>query len=190
MPYSRRFVVAMLACCIAGSAALVAQASARQSFQETYHLELTLVHEDFCDVEGLTVSDEVVIDGKVRAVQRGPDGPEYFLDKVKEVGLVTNLANGKFTPYVVTGVNKDLKVTENADGTVTILALFTGNHVLYDSDGKAIARNPGQSRFEFVIDLGGTPDDFSDDELISERRVKGSTGRSDDLCAVGVEALT
>jgi hypothetical protein len=30
---------------------------------------------------------------------------------------------------------------------------------VYDESGKAIARNPGQSRFEVLIDHGGTPAD-------------------------------
>ncbi|MEJ7583220.1 MAG: hypothetical protein WKF43_03860, partial [Acidimicrobiales bacterium] len=66
----------------------------------------------------------------------------------------------------------------------------TGNTVLYGADGKALARNPGQSRFEFLIDQGGTPNDPSDDEVIGSALVKGSTGRNDDICAAAVEALT
>lgn len=37
---------------------------------------------------------------------------------------------------------------------------------------------------------GGTPTDPSDDEFLSERRIKGSTGRTDDLCAAAVQELT
>ena len=60
--------------------------------------------------------------------------------------------------------DKDQRVTDNGDGTLTILVLATGNSTLYGPDGKAIARNPGQIRFEFLVDHGGTPTDPSDDE--------------------------
>ena len=58
-------------------------------------------------------------------------------------------------------------------------------------DGKAIARNPGQSRWEILIDNNGTPQDPSDDEFLEFLGdVKGSTGRTDDACAAMVAELT
>ena len=60
----------------------------------------------------------------------------------------------------------DLNVTDNGDGTLTILVLATGNGILYGPDGKAITRNPGQIRFEVVIDHGGTPSDPLDDSSL------------------------
>jgi hypothetical protein len=190
MTHSRTFV-AVLACCVAASVVLVGNASAGQIFQESYHVEGSLVHENFCAVAGLTVSDEFVIDGKARAVPHGPDGFAYFLDIRKETSVVTNLANGKAVTFVLTVAAKDLKVTDNGDGTLTILVLATGNVVLYGADGKAIARDPGQIRFEILVDDGGTPTDPFDDEFIAELGVvKGSTGRNDDLCAAAAAALT
>jgi hypothetical protein len=84
-----------------------------------------------------------------------------------------------------------LRITDNGDGTITILVLATGNAVLYGEDGKALARNPGQIRFEILIDTAGTPSDPSDDEFLAFLGVvKGSTGRSDDFCAAAVPALS
>ena len=61
---------------------------------------------------------------------------------------------------------------------------------LYGPDGKAIARNPGQIRFEFLVDHGGTPSDPSDDvELGFLGDVKGSMGRTDDYCAAALPIL-
>jgi hypothetical protein len=41
-------------------------------------------------------------------------------------------------------------------------------------------RNPGQVRFELLVDHGGTPSDPSDDEFLEFLGVvKGSTGRND-----------
>jgi hypothetical protein len=176
--------VAVLASWLAASAALVGQASAKPIFKESFHDEGTLIHENFCGVAGLTVSDEFVIDGKVVAVSHGPDGFSYFLEHREETSVVTNLVSGQVVTFDIKVVSKDpFKVTDNGDGTLTILTLGTGNVVVYGAAGKAIARNPGQSRFEFLIDHGGTPTDPSDDELLDVQLVKGSTGRSDDLCA-------
>jgi hypothetical protein len=189
--HSRRFV-AVLACCVAVSAVLAGQASASQIFQERFHDEGTFVFPegDFCDVEGLTVHDAWNIDGKISAVQRGPNGFAYVLEHFKSTVVYTNQANGK-TATLVNKVNaKDLEVTDNGDGTLTLLTLLRGNDVLYGADGKAIGRNPGQSRYEILIDHGGTPNDPSDDEVIDFQRVKGSTGRTDDFCAAAVPALT
>ena len=61
--------------------------------------------------------------------------------------------------------------------------------MLYGPDGKAIARNPGQTRFELVFDDGGTPADPLDDVELDFRVVKESTGRSDDFCTAAVAAL-
>ena len=61
---------------------------------------------------------------------------------------------------------------------------------MYGANGKAIARNPGQVRIEFLVDHGGTPDFPPDDILLSETVIKESTGRSDDFCAAVVPALT
>jgi hypothetical protein len=86
-------------------------------------------------------------------------------------------------------VDKDLHVTDNGDGTLTVVILITGPSTLYGPDGKAIARNPGQVRFELVVDHGGTPTDPSDDVELSFTQVKGSTGRSDDYCAAVIDTI-
>lgn len=79
--------------------------------------------------------------------------------------------------------------TNPANDTLTIQFLQTGPSTLYGPDGKAIARNPGQVRFEVVVDHGGTPTDPSDDVELSFEQIKGSTGRSDDYCAAVVDAI-
>ena len=170
---------------------LAAAASAGQIFRETFHEEDTLVLNDFCDVPGLTVELAFVLDGRVHAVPHGPDGLPYFGAHFVRTDVYTNLANDKSFTALTTAIEKDLRVTDNGDGTLTILVLSTGNAVLYGEDGKAIARNPGQIRFEILVDHGGTPTDPSDDEFLAFLGVvKGSTGRSDDFCAAAVPALT
>jgi hypothetical protein len=169
---------------------LAAAASARVVFSETFHEEGTDVVNDFCGVEGLTVEVAFVVDGRVQAVSRGGGAP-YFLEQVKVTTVYTNLANGKSVNDAVNALQKDLRITNNGDGTLTITILATGNAVLYDESGRPIARDPGQIRFQILIDTNGTLEDPSDDEEIAFLGVvKGSTGRSDDFCEAAVPALT
>ena len=169
---------------------VAAPAGAGQVFRDTFHEEGEFVEEDFCDVTGLDVNVAFSLDISVQAVPHGPDGLVYFLQHGTRTEVITNLANGKSVSSVANGVEKDLHIRDNGDGTLTILILATGNAVVYGPDGKAIARNPGQVRIEALIDHGGTPNDPSDDEFLAFRLVKGSTGRSDDFCEAAVPALS
>lgn len=104
---------------------------------------------------------------------------------------MTNLATGSWVSVVNVVMSKDLRLTDNGDGTLTVVVFGTGNTVVSGSDGKAIARNPGQTRLEFVVDHGGTPADPSDDSFVEFLGlIKESTGRNDDLCAAMVAELT
>jgi hypothetical protein len=134
---------------------------------------------------------DFVIDGRFQAGAKGSDGLVYFLQLTRHTEVITNLANGRFVTSVTPSVlEKDSRVTDNGDGTLTVLVIATGNATLYGEDGKAIGRNPGQIRIELLLDHGGTPNDPDDDVLLSEEVVKGSTGRSDDFCETVVPALS
>jgi hypothetical protein len=192
MRHSRKLrLSATLALGATAAVMLAAAASAGQIFRETFHEEETLVLTNFCEVPGLTVELAIVRDGRVHAVPHGPDGLPHFGSHVKQTEVYTNLANDKSVTAVLIGNDKDLRVTDNGDGTLTVLVLATGNAVVYGEDGKAIARNPGQTRFEILVDHGGTPTDPSDDEFLAFLGVvKESTGRTDDFCAAVVPALS
>ena len=182
---------AILALGATAAVMLAGAASGGQVFRDTIHEEDTVVLTDFCDVSGLDVEMAFVTDFSVHVVPHGPDGLTYFLQHGVRTEVLTNLANGKSVSSFATVIEKDMRVTDNGDGTLTILILATGNAVLYGGDGKAIARNPGQLRFEILVDDGGTPADPSDDEILADLGVvKGSTGRSDDFCEAAVPALS
>ena len=171
--------------------AAAAAADARLVFRETIHDERDIVLENFCGVQGVTVVLTSVLDMRVNVVSRGPAGLTYFLQHGVTREVLRNPATGKTLTSVATVTEKDMRITENGDGTLTILVLATGNAVLYGPDGKAIARNPGQTRFEILVDDGGTPNDPSDDEFLGRLgTVKESTGRTDDFCEAAVPALT
>ena len=170
--------------------ALVATASAGKLFSEPIDETESHTEENFCGVEGLTVDFTSHIVGRVQAVPHGRDQLPYFSFNLKITDVVTNLANGNDVVSESTIRDKDLRVTDNGDGTLTLLVLSTGNSVLYGEDGKAVARNPGQVRVELLVDHGGTPTDPSDDgEPEFVRVVKESTGRSDDYCEPAVPIL-
>jgi hypothetical protein len=172
-----------------GSVALAGGASAKPIEHTEFRDEFSETIEDFCGVDGLTVQHDNAADVRLLVNPHGPGGLIYFHANVKFTGVFTNLANGNTVTEVGNAVDKDLRVTDNGDGTLTILVLTTGNAAVFGPDGKAIGRNPGQVRFEFVVDHGGTPTDPSDDVLLEERMVKGSTGRSDDFCETVVPVL-
>lgn len=154
----------------------------------TFDAAFTETVDDFCDVDGLTVEIDTAVRGRFRLVARGPGSEPYFAQKLKVDERITNVATGEYVTSRDNVLNKDLRVERDGD-LVTITVLATGNSTLYDSDGRAIARNPGQTRFEIVIDDNGTPTDPEDDVEVSFEIVKGSTGRSDDFCAAIVDAI-
>jgi hypothetical protein len=157
--------------------------------KETFHEEFFNEIEAFCETD-MVVESHLVVDGTVTIMPRGRDGLIYFANRLSITETFTNVDNGKFVVSTANFIDKDLRVTDNGDGTLTILILSTGNAVVYNSDGEAIGRNPGQVRFELLVDHGGTPSDPSDDTEISFELVKESTGRTDDFCEVVVPALS
>jgi hypothetical protein len=174
----------------AASMALAGGATAQPIEHTEFHDEFTVIADDFCDVSGLTVQVDFVADGRFLFNPHGPDGLAYGQVNVRFTVVYTNVDNGNTVTEVGNAVDKDLRVTDNGDGTLTILVLNSGNTTLYGPDGKAIGRNPGQTRFEILIDHGGTPTDPSDDEFLEDLGVvKGSTGRTDDFCAAMVPVL-
>jgi hypothetical protein len=179
---------------VAGLAAVasvsLATGALAQPIREGGVFQETDIIDDFCGVSGLTVQLDSTVDARFMLIPHGPDGLGYGLEHVKVTNVFTNVANGNAVTEEVTTLSKDLQVTDNGDGTLTILVLATGNAVVYGPDGKAIARNPGQVRFEILVDDAGTPSDPSDNEFLDFLGiVKESTGRTDDFCAAVVPVL-
>lgn len=165
----------------AGALALgLAPTAGAKPYQERYQRVLPSYEvEDFCDVDGLTVREDVTVEGRLKIHARGGDGPEYWMDNQRITVVYT--AGDHMVTERQTVLVKDLRFTDNADETITILVMGTGNATVYDANGKAIARNPGQTRFELLVDGNG------DVEYLGE--VFGSTGRNDDFCAAVVPVL-
>ncbi|WP_336033640.1 hypothetical protein [Geodermatophilus sp. FMUSA9-8] len=169
------------------SAAMTGGALAEPPVRESIDDAFTDVVTDFCGEPGLTVDVEGTVTGRLQITRHGRDGLAYFAEHLV-VELTLSTPDGAVTE-VDRVLNKDLHVVATDGNTLTIETLSTGNATLYGPDGKAIARNPGQVRFVFVVDDNGTPADPDDDTEISQVQTKGSTGRSDDFCDAAVPVL-
>jgi hypothetical protein len=159
-----------------------ATAGAKPLEHEHFHDE---VHETIFEC-GLTLQHDLVVDGHFLLVPHGRDGLAYGSEQVRGTDTFTNLANGHTFVITFTVPSRDLRVTDNGDGTLTIVGQGAGNAVVSGSHSSVVLRDPGMTRVSFMVDHAGTPTDPSDDEVIegSFRVVKESTGRSDlgDFC--------
>ena len=157
---------------------LAPAASAQPFERERFEVSTSEVVEGFCG--DLTVRIDQTIHGTFLANFRGPARLLYGMETVHGTTTFTNLANNRTLLQFFQFVQKDLKVTDNGDGTLTVLVLATGSTKIYGPDGRLLFNDPGQVRFELLVDDGGTPADPTDDEVIEELGlVKGSTGRND-----------
>jgi hypothetical protein len=155
----------------------IAPAAAAPLDHGHFHDVTSEVVEPFCG--DLAVRIDSDIRGSFVVKTQGPDGLVYFLESVHGTVSFTNLATGKSFTNVFNVVDKDLKVTDNGDGTLTILATTAGSIKNYGPDGNRLFVTSGQVRIEFLVDHGGTPTDPDDDVLLEERVVRPFTGRDD-----------
>jgi hypothetical protein len=154
---------------------------------ETFHNEFTFVEEDACGVPGLTLEQAFVSDGRERITVRGPDGLSYYAAHEEVARTVTNVATGESVTQIITVRFTYLKVTDNGDGTSTLVTQRP-TRAVYIQDGQVIARGAGLVRFEELVDNGGTPTDPSDDEFLGEVVVR-DVGNRPDFCATIIQAI-
>ena len=145
----RRLLAAGIAAGAVAAALAAAPAVAKPIDRGPIHEEFFETQADFCDVEGLTIEVDTVVEGRFMVNARKPGTMPYFLSNLSVTTTYHN-AEGDFVTETVRLLEKDLKVTDNGDGTTTFLVLATGNASVAGPDGKAIARNPGQVRSEFL----------------------------------------
>jgi hypothetical protein len=161
--------------------AVPAAAGAKPLEHDHFHDE---VHETIDDC-GLTLQFDRVLDGQFLFNRHGPDGLGYGAEHVRGTDTFTNLTNGHTIVVTYSFSSKDLRVTDNGDGTLTILSQGAGNFVSSGSHSSVVLRSTGIQRVEVLIDHAGTPTDPSDDEFLEFLGVvKEQTGRSDlgDFC--------
>ena len=168
---------AVTACGLALVGGMVAAtpAAARPFEQGRFHDVFT----DFFDCDGTPARTDGDVSGNFNAVTHG--GLVYFRESLHGTLVHTNLNTGGTFTEIFTLNRRDAEVIDNGDGTLTIVVYAKGSVRLYDTDGNFVLADPGQVRFQFMVDHGGTPGDPSDDEEIegSFQIVRESTGRND-----------
>ncbi len=181
MPRSRFIAVAA----IGASAWLAAgPALAQKVTSETFHDEGSFTNNNFCDVRGLVVDGHFTVDGRFLGRLQGRDSVFYGMENTRVVTVYTRRATGQTaTDIQPRTTSKDLRITNNGDGTLTIVQLLTGGDRTYGDAGKLIAKNSGQVRFKIVVDYNDTLSNPDDDTELSSEMIFGSTGTNDDFCA-------
>ena len=167
-----------------------APAAARVRDHDQFHNTISDVTDE---CPGLTLRFDVDLHGMFLENSHGRDGLVYFTETHHSTLSITNLANGLTMTELRNSIDKDLKVTDNGDGTLTLVKQISGVQSFKGPDGKIKRMNTGTVRFEILLDHGGTPTDPSDDEVLADplRVIKDLTGQSeiDTFCAVAQELI-
>ena len=171
---------------ITGSVLASAPATAKPIDKGHFHDVFT---SDVYDCDGTQAQDSGDVSGNFVFNQRGSSAFPYFRESVRGTIVTTNLENDGTYTNVFTANSRDHTIVNNGDGTITITVFASGGSRFYDTDGKLVLRDPGQTRFAVDIDYNGTPGDPSDEVVVPDsfRIVRPSTGHSDlagrDVCA-------
>ncbi len=140
-------------------------------FQESFSEE----SDDFCGDMAVLFEHEESVHVIAKA---GKGGLIHFSANIRGTNRFTNLVTEKTFTVEFAFNDKDQRVTDNGDGTLTILFKSTGVQNAFGPDGERLFHDAGAGWAELLIDHGGTPTDPSDDEFISAEAVKLS-GRFD-----------
>ena len=133
--------------------------------------------EGLCGVDVVHTWD---VSGSILGVTPGSDGLVHFRDSSRGTHVFTNTETGRSYTQVFATATHDREVTDNGDGTLTIMIQGSGSEKWYDGDGELVLMNPGMIRWEILVDHAGTPSDPFDDEFIEFLGdVTESTGRND-----------
>jgi hypothetical protein len=185
-------LAAVLACGVLAAIALPAGAAPPVEGSHT-HFVLTIPDDEVCGIPVTTTIDVITND----MVRVGRNGFPLFKSSGGGTVTFTNLENGQSIVNSFRGSSRDLSVTDNGDGTITVRTAVTGlPEVLGPSGGPATIRDAGRVVFATVIDFNGTPDTTDDDVFISQT-VESVSGPHPELdsdfelfCEVIVAALT
>lgn len=131
----------------------------------------------FCEgIVDFPVLHEWTVQENFLLVRRG-DGFAYSAVRLHVTDVWTNTLNGKALTITIAGQERDQKIIDNGNGTLTIKAAFTGVQKVYGPDGR-LFMDTGITKVELLFDNSGTPTDPFDDEFISFK-VTSDTGLSD-----------
>lgn len=107
------------------------------------------------------------------------DGLAYGGGPFRSADTWTNTLNDKTFTVTRAGQERDHKVTDNGDGTLTIEVSVSGVQKVFGPDGTRLFMDTGNFRFQILIDHNGTPGDPTNDEFIRDLGVTASHGQED-----------
>jgi hypothetical protein len=96
-------------------------------------------------------------------VARGPDGLLSGQAIVNGTTVYTNPANGKTFTTTYQFLDKDLKVTDNGDGTYNLVVMHSGQVASYGPDGSRLLMDAGMFVFNGVLDVANGEFVFGED---------------------------
>ena len=160
--------------------AAIAAAPAEATVFDKEHFHDSFVSDPY-DCDGTPAIDSGEVDVNITAVLRASSPFPYFREHFSGTGVTTNTETGGTFTNVFVSNQKDHKITDNGDGTITIVSDASGSSRYYDQYGNFVLKDPGQTRTAVDIDYNGTPGDPNDDVEVpgSFRVVRSSTGNSD-----------
>ena len=190
---ARLAVLSAVAAC--GMLLVMVQPAAAQPVDRTHqHMVVTVQDDEVCGVPVTTTAD-INANNQERLASSG-------FPLFKTTGRVTvtwtNPLTGKsVSNFFAGGLSRDLTVTDNGDGTITLRTAITGvPEKIRVAKGKPITMDVGRVVFVSVIDYNGTPTNTDDDVLISWS-VESISGPHPELqsdftlfCQIVVPALT
>ena len=124
--------------------------------------------------------------GVIHTQIRGADGLWFWSGRFHGVNSWANPETGHVFTETYDVNDRDHKITDNGDGTLTITAQGAGPR-FYAVDGERLFTDTGVVRYRVLIDHGGTPNDPEDDEFLEFLGLDKLTGLREtdgrDFCA-------
>jgi hypothetical protein len=102
------------------------------------------------------------VDGYFSVKDHGDEAFPYFADRFRSTLVYTNPLTGLTLTVVRVWQTKDLRITDNGDGTLTLVGLNTGALWSYGPGGELLGVQNGMSKDTFLVDTMGTTDPFDD----------------------------
>lgn len=127
-------------------------------------------HGERINLCGMVVRQDGVVHGTFHEKHRR-DGVSLVTFNEHWSIRLTNVATGRWVLSDTNGIARDMRVTENADGSITVLGAFSGNERYYDADGALFFHAAGTTRTRYRIDLVD-PENPDDDVLLNEQKIK------------------
>ena len=169
---------------LVGLGAASAAPSHWETFDETWGPQ---PWENFCGVPGLTLIEQGGGQARSRTTIHASDGLPYDAGHAEVTDTWTNAA-GEVVYNVASNNSWTHKITDNGDGTLTIVEMYTANET-YIYDGQVIAKSTGRQGSVVLWDHAGTPADTSDDVFLAILDQLRNTGHTPDFCDVLVGTL-